>query len=116
MPNPSLLVVDDDPAVKEAVQAGLRLDGYDLMFASNGVEAITLVGEVFPELRGTVQHAIMTRNQATYISELLNEMLEDQLANRIIRRHISQRLAVIIKELQGLAAPQEGTGNANQST
>ena len=50
MPNPSLLVVDDDPAVKETVQAGPRLDGCDLMFAGNGSEAITLGGEVFPHV------------------------------------------------------------------
>ena len=36
MPNPSVLVIDDDIAVREAIKAGLRLEGYDLMFAENG--------------------------------------------------------------------------------
>ena len=55
----------------------------------------------------------MTRNQATYIRELRNGKLDDQLANRIIRRRISQRLAVIIEELQEVATPQGDAGNIN---
>ena len=48
--NASLLVVDDDPAIRALVQAGLGSDGYHLKFASNGAEAITQLGEGFPDV------------------------------------------------------------------
>ena len=45
MSNPSVLVIDDDFAVREAIRAGLRLEGYDLIFAENGADALeTLKG------------------------------------------------------------------------
>ena len=46
----SLLVVDDDPAIRALLQAGLGSDGYHLKFASNGAEAITQLGEGFPDV------------------------------------------------------------------
>lgn len=48
MANPSVLVIDDDIAVREAISAGLRLDGYDLLFAENGADALEVLKGATP--------------------------------------------------------------------
>ena len=50
MSAPSVLVVDDDPVVREVVAEGLRPEGYDLRFAENGAEALALVHEARPNV------------------------------------------------------------------
>ena len=50
MPNPSVLVIDDDIAVREAIKAGLRLEGYDPMFAENGAEALEVLKRSMPRV------------------------------------------------------------------
>ena len=37
-----ILVVDDDPHIRELVRAFLRNDGFDVYEAADGVEALTL--------------------------------------------------------------------------
>jgi two-component system response regulator MprA len=44
-----ILVVDDEPAVRESLERALRLEGYDVALAANGSEALTAVGEVPPD-------------------------------------------------------------------
>ena len=48
MPNPTILVVDDDMAIRESVRAGLRMENYDLVFARDGAEALELIKESTP--------------------------------------------------------------------
>jgi len=48
--NPSVLVIDDDIAVREAISAGLRLEGYDLIFAENGAEALEVMKRSTPRV------------------------------------------------------------------
>jgi len=50
MSNPSVLVIDDDFAVRLAINAGLRLDGYDLLFAENGTQALEVLKEAVPRV------------------------------------------------------------------
>ena len=50
MGNPRVLVIDDDLAVREAISAGLRLDGYDLIFAENGADALAALKRSTPRV------------------------------------------------------------------
>jgi len=40
MSNPSILVIDDESPVREAVATSLRREGYNMLFASNGMEGL----------------------------------------------------------------------------
>jgi two-component system response regulator MprA len=44
-----ILVVDDEPAVREAVERALRLDGYDVLLAADGGEALARLDERPPD-------------------------------------------------------------------
>ena len=48
MASPSVLVIDDDAAVREAVAEDLKREGYQLHFANNGREGLERVQEVSP--------------------------------------------------------------------
>ncbi|MCR6108479.1 response regulator transcription factor [Salipaludibacillus agaradhaerens] len=39
----TLLIIDDDPHIRELVKLALRADGYDLMEAGSGTEALTIL-------------------------------------------------------------------------
>ena len=47
---PRVLVVDDDPAIRELVTETLRDEGYDVSFAEDGMRALELVQEREPDL------------------------------------------------------------------
>jgi two-component system response regulator MprA len=44
-----ILVVDDEPAVREAVERALRLDGHDVMLAAEGEEALVALDQRPPD-------------------------------------------------------------------
>jgi two-component system, OmpR family, response regulator MprA len=44
-----ILVVDDEPAVREAVERALRLDGHDVMLAADGGEALVTLDQRPPD-------------------------------------------------------------------
>ena len=48
MPKPSILVVDDDQAVRDAVAEDLKRENYDLLFAGNGMEGLSMVRDFPP--------------------------------------------------------------------
>ena len=48
MSNPSVLIVDDDPAIREIVAAVLDREGYEVLLAENGQEALSWVREASP--------------------------------------------------------------------
>jgi CheY-like chemotaxis protein len=45
-----ILVVDDDPAVRQLAQIILRTEGYDVRAASNGLEALEEIQEAQPSV------------------------------------------------------------------
>ncbi len=45
-----ILVVDDEPAVREALRRALALEGYSVDLAENGAEALRMIGLAEPEL------------------------------------------------------------------
>ncbi len=44
-----ILVVDDEPAVREAIERALHLDGYEVELAKDGAEALSAVGAQTPD-------------------------------------------------------------------
>ena len=48
MTQPSVLVIDDDAAVRNAVAEDLKREGYDLHFATDGMEGLKRVKDVDP--------------------------------------------------------------------
>ena len=48
MTQPSVLVIDDDAAVRGAVAEDLKREGYDLHFATNGKEGLSRLQEIDP--------------------------------------------------------------------
>src|SRR6476646_4246037 len=48
--SPRVLVVDDDPQLREALSRALELDGYDVATASNGVKALDAISADRPDL------------------------------------------------------------------
>ena len=47
---PRVLVVDDDPQLREALSRALELDGYDVSTASNGVKALDAISAERPDV------------------------------------------------------------------
>jgi len=47
---PRVLVVDDDPQLREALSRALQLDGYDVSTASNGVKALDAISTDRPDV------------------------------------------------------------------
>ncbi len=48
-PMPRVLVVDDDPQVLKLLRVNFELEGYDVLTATNGEEALELVGRDSPD-------------------------------------------------------------------
>ena len=48
MSTPSVLVIDDEDAVREAVAEALKREGYDLVFAGNGQDGLSRIQERTP--------------------------------------------------------------------
>ena len=44
-----VLVVDDDPSVRESLRRSLAFNGYDVLVADDGMEALRLVGDEHPD-------------------------------------------------------------------
>lgn len=49
-PSKTILVIDDEPRIVEAVSVNLELEGYQVSSASNGPEALTKLSEELPDL------------------------------------------------------------------
>src|SRR5947209_17607778 len=47
---PRVLVVDDDPQLREALSRALDIDGYDVTTASNGVKALDAISSARPDV------------------------------------------------------------------
>ena len=47
---PTVLVVDDDPVIQRLLQVNLEMEGYDVLLANDGIEAIERTREHRPDL------------------------------------------------------------------
>lgn len=45
-----VLIVDDDPLARETLEALLRREGYNLLFAASGADAIENLGQLTPDI------------------------------------------------------------------
>jgi two-component system response regulator MprA len=57
----SILVVDDEPAVREALRRALELEGYDVELAADGAEALERLGNGMPEPEAVLLDVLMPR-------------------------------------------------------
>jgi len=48
-PGPAILVVDDEPAVREALRAGLEFEGYQVTTAADGLGALEQIAKAMPD-------------------------------------------------------------------
>ena len=49
-PEATIVVVDDEPSIRELVSASLHFSGFDVKTASNGTEAIDVITQTNPDL------------------------------------------------------------------
>ena len=47
---PKVFIVDDEPMARDIIEGFLYQEGYDMVFASNGVEALKMLDEVQPDI------------------------------------------------------------------
>lgn len=47
---PKVLIIDDEPMARDIIEGFLYQEGYDMVFASNGVEALHMLDEVQPDI------------------------------------------------------------------
>jgi CheY-like chemotaxis protein len=95
---PTVLVVDDDPAIRELITEALRDEGYDVSFAEDGMRALRLVEEnnpdlvltdiVMPKLSGPELHARLLLNGYTGPVVLMSAHHQqiDRYATPVIRK------------------------------
>ncbi|HEX5267712.1 MAG TPA: response regulator [Acidimicrobiales bacterium] len=50
MSGETLLVVDDDPVIQKLLQVNFEMEGYQVVLAGDGVEALEKAAEVHPDL------------------------------------------------------------------
>jgi len=50
MEDATILVVDDDPSIRDVVASLLQMEGYDVLTASNGLEALRVIERQMPDL------------------------------------------------------------------
>jgi len=73
-----ILVVDDDPGLREALQDVLELEGYDVVLARDGQEALRLLEDAHPVL--VLLDLMMPRmNGYEFVAELERRSLRDHL-------------------------------------
>lgn len=50
MAGPTVLVVDDDPVIQKLLQVNFEMEGYEVVLAGDGVEALEKARELAPDL------------------------------------------------------------------
>ncbi len=94
-----VLVVDDDPAIREVISAALSMDAIPHRTADNGAAALTLVAEQLPAL------VLLDINMPVLDGVRFCRVLEEQGARR--------GMAVVVMTAAGDAARYEGECGAD---
>lgn len=71
MPSPKILIADDEPDVLESLQFRLAQEGYDVVTASNGVEALGAARSSLPDL--VLLDVMMPQENGYRVSRMLRE-------------------------------------------
>jgi DNA-binding response OmpR family regulator len=74
---PSILVIDDDPDIRETVAFALKQAGYDVSTASNGEEGLSLAHDTKPAL--VVLDMMMPKRSGFLVIESLRKDYEDPI-------------------------------------
>jgi DNA-binding response OmpR family regulator len=127
MSNERILLVEDDPAVSDAISCALRMDGYRITLAKDGVEAIALAREnppniiildlILPKLSGfdvckTIRRdstipIIMLSAKADEEDKILGfEMgADDYITKPFSIRELSSRIRAVLRRLEATNSP-----------
>ena len=94
MDKPTILLVDDDPDIIETVRFSLEQEGYAVITAADGVEALTRAQEIEPDLM--VLDVMMPKENGYRVARMIRE---DEAAGRI-----SKKIPIVLltaRDLQG---------------
>ena len=81
MSKPKILVVDDEPDIVETVKFSLDMDGFEVITAADGAEALNKARQIEPDL--IVLDVMMPKENGYRVSQMLKE---DQKAGKISKK------------------------------
>lgn len=81
MPNPRILLVDDEADIIETTRFSLEQEGFDVDTASDGLEGLQKARAILPDL--VVLDVMMPKENGYRVSKLIRE---DQAAGKIKKR------------------------------
>ena len=74
MSNKKILIVDDEPDIVETIKFGLEQEGFDVLTAYDGHEALDKVGEQMPDL--VVLDVMLPKENGYRVSRFIKEAIK----------------------------------------